>query len=130
MKRPAFTRALLAALAEERGSSCWLCERLVEGEAVSGDHVTPLIYGGTHDLANLRPAHTDCNILRGEWDVRSYYAWALVKGKDHLVPERLREGLRAGATDLAGRARVHYARGTRGSALEPLTGSWAFGPER
>lgn len=130
MARPVFSRAILAALVEAQGSTCWLCERPVEGEAVSGDHLVPLVYGGEHSLANLRPAHTACNIARGEWDVRSYYAWALAGGRDRLVPERLRDSLRDGAPDLAAQARAHYARTTRGSSLEPLGGSWAFEPER
>lgn len=128
MTRKPFTRALLAALVQEHGSTCWLCERPVADEPVSGDHVTPLIYGGTDDLSNLRPAHTACNIARGEFDVRSYYAWALARGREDLVPERLRETLRPAAADVAGRARLYYGRSTRGTALAPLHSSWTFEP--
>lgn len=127
-QRRKLTRRELEAVVERHGSVCWLCEQPVEGEPVSGDHVVPVTFGETNEVANLRPAHDACNRARGEWCVPSFYAWALVRGDDHLVPQRLREELRPGAVELAARARVHYGRALRWTSLEPLTGSWELLP--
>lgn len=124
MRRQPLTRTVLLAVARQYGSTCWLCEQPIQDEAVSGDHVQPVTYGGGNDLENLRPAHAWCNRQRGEWCVPAYYAWALTRGDDDLVPARLREALKPGAQDLAARARVYYSRATRYTPLRPLTGSW------
>jgi 5-methylcytosine-specific restriction endonuclease McrA len=36
------------------------------GHATDVDHVLPLRFGGTHDLANLRAACASCNLRRGD----------------------------------------------------------------
>lgn len=129
MGREPFTSALVAQVEAECGRVCWLCERPVPaGEKVSLDHVVPVIYGGTNALENLRPAHTFCNRQRGEWDVASYYGWAIARGDDNLVPTRLLEQLRPGAAALADQARTHYGRTTRGTTLAPLGGTWPYAP--
>lgn len=127
-RRRRLTRREVDELVELRGSTCWLCELPVEGERVSGDHVVPVAYGGTNALENLRPAHTYCNRQRGEYDVASFYAWAIARGEAKLVPERLRDELRPGAVELAARARTYYNRASRWTTLEPLTGSWELRP--
>lgn len=40
---------------------CWMCG----GEADCWDHVKPIVAGGAHMLANLRPACTPCNSSKG-----------------------------------------------------------------
>src|SRR4051794_38217363 len=77
MPRRVLTASVVLALVAERGSICWLCERAIERERGSGDHVQPVTYGKTNDLTNLRPAHLSCNRQRGEWCVPAYYAWTL-----------------------------------------------------
>ena len=53
------------------GTVCWLCGQPIDLTAsrmspggFSVDHVVPRSKGGTHDLANLRPAHRRCNTRR------------------------------------------------------------------
>jgi 5-methylcytosine-specific restriction endonuclease McrA len=48
---------LLAAKWRYWGNSCWMCG----GSATTIDHVKPLSKGGSHLLANLRPACKPCN---------------------------------------------------------------------
>jgi 5-methylcytosine-specific restriction endonuclease McrA len=43
------------------GGQCWMCG----DEATAWDHVKPLVAGGLHCLANLRPACTPCNSRKG-----------------------------------------------------------------
>ncbi len=43
------------------GHTCWRCGAY----ASSVDHVRPVILGGTHDLANLRPCCSRCNRSAG-----------------------------------------------------------------
>lgn len=53
------------------GSVCWLCTlpidltlpRTAPG-GLSIDHVVPRSKGGSDELANLRPAHRECNLRR------------------------------------------------------------------
>ncbi len=42
-----------------------------QGRATHVDHVLPLRFGGTNDLANLRASCASCNLRRGDgtWDV-------------------------------------------------------------
>ena len=54
-------RALRAATFARWGRVCWRCG----GYANSVDHVVPVVLGGTHDLANLRPACSSCNSSTG-----------------------------------------------------------------
>lgn len=51
------TPALLAAKFAYWGNRCWMCGGPVE----TVDHVKPLSKGGSHMLANLRPACASCN---------------------------------------------------------------------
>jgi 5-methylcytosine-specific restriction endonuclease McrA len=43
------------------GGCCWMCG----DEATTWDHVKPIILGGPHCLANLRPACKPCNSRKG-----------------------------------------------------------------
>ena len=43
------------------GRRCWRCG----GWANTVDHVRPVVLGGTHDLANLRPCCSRCNSSAG-----------------------------------------------------------------
>lgn len=51
------TQALLAAKWRYWAGRCWICGT----EATQWDHVKPLARGGSHILANLRPACAPCN---------------------------------------------------------------------
>lgn len=44
---------------------CWICLGTVAPTEVSVDHVLPLSLGGEHSYANVRLAHTLCNVRRG-----------------------------------------------------------------
>lgn len=46
---------------------CALCgKRLTSNRrAWTADHIVPVSHGGSHDLANLQPAHAACNSGRG-----------------------------------------------------------------
>lgn len=41
---------------------CWRCGK---AGATTADHVIPIAHGGTHERANLRPAHLACNSSAG-----------------------------------------------------------------
>lgn len=43
------------------GMACWMCG----GPATAMDHVKPIVAGGSHMLANLRPACSRCNSSKG-----------------------------------------------------------------
>lgn len=52
---------------ERCGGICWLCHDYVDlelGEATR-DHVIPFAQGGTGGWDNIRLAHEQCNLLRG-----------------------------------------------------------------
>lgn len=61
-KAPPGWRWLRKATFARWGHTCWRCG--LEG-ADSVDHVIPVCLGGTHDLSNLRPAHSRCNSSAG-----------------------------------------------------------------
>jgi 5-methylcytosine-specific restriction endonuclease McrA len=44
-----------------KGRSCWRCGAY----ATTVDHVVPVVLGGGHGLANLRPACSRCNYSAG-----------------------------------------------------------------
>lgn len=63
---------LRRAVVEAYGSVCWLCRlpinlalRYPRRGSLSIEHVLPRSYGGSDDIANLRPAHLGCNWSRG-----------------------------------------------------------------
>lgn len=59
-----FTLDQLRARMEYWGSRCWMCGGAFE----TIDHVKPIVAGGGHLLANLRPACTSCNSSKkGTW---------------------------------------------------------------
>jgi hypothetical protein len=128
MPRERVAKRLRVEVVDRDGRECWLCRRPIAlEETVSLDHVQPVIFGGTNDVTNLRPAHAFCIRQRGEWDVDSYYSWALGRGDDHLVPEPLHASLRQEASQRARHARTYYAHVLRGSNRSPLGGAWAHG---
>lgn len=63
LKRKRRTRALRA----RDGDLCYLCGVVMDFEDRTGemaatiDHVNPIVYGGGHDLENLKLAHRFCN---------------------------------------------------------------------
>ena len=60
------TPALLAAKLDYYGGKCWMCGE----DACEWDHVKPLSKGGSHILANLRPACRSCNAQKqAKWPV-------------------------------------------------------------
>lgn len=59
-----FSEALLTSKWVYWAGRCWICG----GEATTWDHVKPLAKGGSHCLANLRPACRSCNCRkRDKW---------------------------------------------------------------
>lgn len=56
----AYRTARARVLAES--TVCWICGRPGSDTV---DHVVPVARGGSHDAANLRPAHLGCNSSRG-----------------------------------------------------------------
>lgn len=56
-----FTADQRAAKIAYWGGKCWMCG----SPATSIDHIKPLIAGGPHILANLRPACRSCNSSKG-----------------------------------------------------------------
>ena len=44
------------------GRPCCICGRpFTEGQKITAEHIKPLRDGGTSELANLAPAHSECN---------------------------------------------------------------------
>lgn len=58
-------QALTALCLETYGTRCWLQLPGCTGVATTADHVVPQSRGGSHELANLRPACSHCNSARG-----------------------------------------------------------------
>ena len=65
------------------GNVCWICGKSIEANRQI-DHVKPLVAGGAHTPANLRPAHRLCNAQKRE-------AWPFDTSTTHLRldPSRL-----------------------------------------
>jgi 5-methylcytosine-specific restriction endonuclease McrA len=64
-----FSPAQLADKIRYWGGRCWMCG----AQASCVDHVKPLVAGGAHMLANLRPACTPCNARKaGRWPLRNH----------------------------------------------------------
>lgn len=79
-----FTTEQLAAKVAYWGHRCWMC-----GEPFQAiDHVKPLVAGGPHILANLRPICTSCNS-------RKRATWPLPKGAPvaHSPSKRYENGV-------------------------------------
>lgn len=130
MARVPFTAQLRRDVEATHGRVCWLCLLPISLPArVSLDHVIPVQYGGTNAMENLRPAHKRCNTMRSDWDVASYYAWAIDSGIEDrvaLVPDAYRDVVARTAATLHRAARTHYAR--RDAVTGPLGGTWAYQP--
>lgn len=61
-----FTAVQLAQRLEYFGFRCWICR----GPGAHVDHVKPIAAGGSHMLANLRPACARCNQRKGSaWPI-------------------------------------------------------------
>jgi 5-methylcytosine-specific restriction endonuclease McrA/endogenous inhibitor of DNA gyrase (YacG/DUF329 family) len=73
------TSELLAGKLAYWGWACWLCG----GEGPQAwDHVKPLSKGGAHVLANLRPAHLDCNSMKGSrwpFPLKGGHSWSVIQ---------------------------------------------------
>lgn len=78
----------------EYGATCWLCGKPIDLAlprthrlGLTLDHVIARVNGGTNELANLRPAHSECNKRRGARSVRKTRrmrrgaAWPGIGGK-------------------------------------------------
>jgi 5-methylcytosine-specific restriction endonuclease McrA len=61
----AWRKLRLVVLARD-GYTCQLQYPGCTGRATHVDHVLPLRFGGTNDLANLRAACASCNLRRGD----------------------------------------------------------------
>jgi 5-methylcytosine-specific restriction endonuclease McrA len=53
------------AVVERHGETCWLCHRSIADGELTMDHVVPRSKGGRATRDNLRPAHAECNVKRG-----------------------------------------------------------------
>ena len=53
--------------------TCYLCGKLLAGD-VDMDHVVPLILGGAHSAANMRPTHASCNRSKSDTPLQ-HLAW-------------------------------------------------------
>jgi 5-methylcytosine-specific restriction endonuclease McrA len=51
---------------------CHLCDRTVEREEASRDHVIPRSLGGRTNAANIKLAHRKCNNTRGSMAVSDF----------------------------------------------------------
>lgn len=40
---------------------CYICGNILDKKDVHADHVVPMFWGGTNDIWNLMPTHSDCN---------------------------------------------------------------------
>lgn len=60
-KAPPRWRKTREAVFAAYGRACWRCGAW----AATVDHVVPVVLGGSHDLANLRPACGRCNFSSG-----------------------------------------------------------------
>lgn len=63
--------ALTRLCLETYGTTCHLCG---EPGATTADHVVPRSKGGTHAIANMKPAHMSCNAARGNMDLNEWFA--------------------------------------------------------
>jgi 5-methylcytosine-specific restriction endonuclease McrA len=74
LKRDATVEAVDYAIVLERdGMWCYLCETEIERrEDVHFDHVLPLARGGEHSYANVRVAHSLCNIRKSDKTADEY----------------------------------------------------------
>ena len=64
-----FDSQLLAQKWEYYGGKCWMCGE----DACEWDHVKPLSKGGSHILANLRPACRRCNASKAaKWPIMTF----------------------------------------------------------
>jgi len=76
------TRETLA----RHGRICHLCG--LTG-ATTADHLIPRSKGGTDDVeANLRPAHFNCNVVRGDKDLAEWFARHPLPRRPALTPSR------------------------------------------
>lgn len=68
------------------GHVCHLCR--LPG-ATTADHLIPRSKGGTDDVeANLRPAHYNCNVVRGDTDLAVWFATHRLPRRAPLAPSR------------------------------------------
>lgn len=58
-------RALKVKLFEIHGKECYYCERELDMQSGTLEHLTPLSLGGTWSILNLRLACATCNFKRG-----------------------------------------------------------------
>ena len=52
-------------LIERDGINCGFCDKPVDVNTVSFDHIIPKFYGGKHRMDNIRLAHPLCNSSAG-----------------------------------------------------------------
>ena len=67
-----------------KGTVCHLCG--VSG-STSADHVVPVAFGGTNELANLEPCHPRFNTLRGTLSVGEARAKLRKQGINGATPQ-------------------------------------------
>lgn len=89
-----FTPAQKAARFSLWGGRCWMCG--IDG-ATQDDHVKPIVKGGSHCLANLRPICRSCNSSKGgRWPLAPEKLLARFRhpspraGTDQVIPRRPR----------------------------------------
>ncbi len=60
-KRAKYVTELLA----RDGNRCFFCNRIMQENELSIEHLVPRVHGGPHHLSNLALAHRDCNQQAG-----------------------------------------------------------------
>lgn len=71
---------------------CWLCDKPMDLQASTWDHVIPKSAGGTWDPSNLKLAHSKCNGLRRSIPAEQAraYVQAALEGRDAEAENRVR----------------------------------------
>lgn len=73
-------RVSFQAVLARDGMVCHLCTLPIAGLSdLHFDHVVPLARGGAHSMANLKPAHAECNLRKGAKLVGEL-DWVVIRG--------------------------------------------------
>jgi 5-methylcytosine-specific restriction endonuclease McrA len=84
-----FTKAHIQPLLQAQEGRCYYCGELLATTDLSAhvhhDHMVPIVYGGTHDVANIVLACRTCNLDKGGWLAAEAFSHQTTK---QLTPEQ------------------------------------------
>ena len=80
-----YAQTLVAQVLAAKGTTCRLCGG---AGADSADHSTPRSKGGSDELANLEPAHKNCNFARNNMPLSKWFAPPPLPHRPALPPSR------------------------------------------